>query len=284
MSNKAQIREDARKLNPIDDALFIVMSEELDFCQEMLSVLLSDTKLIVLCHTPQKIMKNLQGRSCTLDLECILGDGRHVGVEVQKADDDDHQRRVRYDGSLLSTNIAEPGTKFGDVPDVIVIFISKFDIFGGGHSKYHVDRIVREMNMPVDNGFQEIYINASADDGTDIAELMKIFTVDNEYNDERFPVTSKIKRRFKETDEGVNKMCEIIEKYKNEGRAEGLATGRAEGLAEGLATGLAKGATEKEHSMIISMLKNKISMEQIINITGLTMEKITSIGKQAAVL
>ena len=36
--------------------------------------------------------------------------------------------------------------------------------------------------------------------------------------------------------------------------------------------------------MIISMLKNKISMEQIISITGLTMEKITSIGKQAAVL
>lgn len=127
-----------------------------------------------------------------------------------------------------------------------------------------MDRIVREMTMPVDNGFQEIYINASAEDGTDIADLMKIFTVDNEYNDERFPVTSKIKRRFKETDEGVNKMCEIIEKYKNEGRAEGAA--------------------EKEHSMIISMLKNKISMEQIINITGLTMEKITSIGKQAAVL
>ena len=122
--------------------------------------------------------------------------------------------------------------------------------------------------MPVDNGIQEIYINASADDGTDIADLMKIFTVDNEYNDERFPVTSKIKRRFKETDEGVNKMCEIIEKYKNEGRAEGRA----------------EGAAEKEHSMIISMLKNKISMEQIINITGLTMEKITSIGKQAAVL
>lgn len=93
-----------------------------------------------------------------------------------------------------------------------------------------MDRIVREMDMPVDNGFQEIYINASADDGADIADLMKIFTVDNEYDDERFPATSKIKRRFKETDEGVNKMCEII------------------------------------------------------SITGLTMEKITSIGKQAAVL
>ena len=109
---------------------------------------------------------------------------------------------------------------------------------------------------------------------------MKIFTVDNEYDDERFPATSKIKRRFKETDEGVSKMCDIIEKYKNEGIAEGIATGIAEGRAEGRA----QGAAEKEHSMIVSMLKNKISMEQIISITGLTMEKITSIGKQAAVL
>ena len=45
--------------------------------------------------------------------------------------------------------------------------------------------------MPVDNGFQEIYINASADDGADIADLMKIFTVDNEYDDEKFPATPK---------------------------------------------------------------------------------------------
>ena len=112
--------------------------------------------------------------------------------------------------------------------------------------------------------------------------------VDNEYDDERIPATSKIKRRFKETDEGVSKMCDIIEKYKNEGIAEGIATGiakgRVEGRAQGRAEGRAQGAAEKEHSMIVSMLKNKISMEQIISITGLTMEKITSIGKQAAVL
>ena len=31
MSNWARIREDAKRLNPIDDTLFIVMSEELDF-------------------------------------------------------------------------------------------------------------------------------------------------------------------------------------------------------------------------------------------------------------
>ena len=36
--------------------------------------------------------------------------------------------------------------------------------------------------------------------------------------------------------------------------------------------------------MIISMLNNELSLEQIVTITGLTMEKIVSIGRQAAVL
>ena len=264
MSNWARIREDAKRLNPIDDALFIVMSEELDFCQEILSVFLSDPALHVVCHTPQKIMKNLQGRSCTLDLECILGDGRHVGVEVQKADDDDHQRRVRYDGSLLSTNVTDPGTKFFDVPDVIMVFISKFDIFGGGCSRYRVDRVVPELNMTVYNGFQEIYINASADDGTEIADLMKIFTVDSEYDDRRFPVTSKIKRRFKETDEGVSRMCEIIEKYKAEGREEGRE--------------------EERYEIIANMLRDGMNVNTIARIVKMTAEQVMAIGKKAAVL
>ena len=52
----------------------------------------------------------------------------------------------------------------------------------------------------------------------------------------------------------------------------------------GLRIGLEQGRAEKENSIIISMLKNKLSLEQIVSITGLTMDKIVSIGKQAAVL
>ena len=52
----------------------------------------------------------------------------------------------------------------------------------------------------------------------------------------------------------------------------------------GLRIGREQGQAEKENSIIISMLKNKLSLEQIVSITGLTMDKIVSIGKQAAVL
>ena len=44
MSNKAKIREEAKKLNPIDDIMFRKMAEEVPFCQEILRVILNDEK------------------------------------------------------------------------------------------------------------------------------------------------------------------------------------------------------------------------------------------------
>ena len=63
------------------------------------------------------------------------------------------------------------------------------------------------------------------DDASDIARLMKIFVKDNYYDDE-FPATSERKRIFKTTEEGVNEMCEVIERNRSEARAEGRAEGR----------------------------------------------------------
>ena len=71
---------------------------------------------------------------------------------------------------------------------------------------------------------------AGIKDGSEVSELMKVFVEDNAYND-KFPVTSGIKRRFKETEEGQEIMCEIMEKIRSEAKAEGRAEGRAEGQA-----------------------------------------------------
>ena len=272
MSNKARIREDAMSLNPIDDALFQKMAENKDFCQEILQVILGDKGLVVLSANPQFMVKNLQGRSCLLDAKCQLGDGKIVNIEIQKADDDDHQRRVRFNGALLTANLTDPGTKFIQVPDVIVVFISKFDIFKSKRSLYHVDRVIRETGKIVENGFTEIYVNAEVDDNSDISELMNVFVKDKVYDDVKFPVTSACKRRYKTTEEGVREMCEIIERNRAEGREEG----RAEGLA--------KGRDERQSELIINMLRNKLRPEQIAQIAQMTVEQIIAIGKKAAVL
>lgn len=62
----------------------------------------------------------------------------------------------------------------------------------------------------VDNGFEEVYVNAKEKDGAKVSELMEVFVDDAAYNS-KFPVTSGSKRRYKETEEGQQVMCEIME-------------------------------------------------------------------------
>ncbi len=227
MKSKSRIREAVKRLNPIDDLMFKKMSEDSEFCQEILRVILGDSRLTVIESISQWMGTNLQGRSVVIDAKCITGDGRQIIVEVQKRDDDDHQRRVRYESSIVTTNITDPSTLFKNVPDVCAVFISKFDVFNGNHTIYHVDRVVREIGKVVYNGFEEIYVNAAVDDGSDVSELMKVFVEDGAYN-ERFPKTSEIKRRYKETEEGVNIMKtsfdiimdEILDELRGEVRDE----------------------------------------------------------------
>lgn len=220
MSNKAKIREEVKKLNPIDNLMFQKMAEKVVFCEEILRVFLSDPNLTVLDATPQYFGTNLQGRSVILDARCILSSGKQINIEVQRANDDNHQKRVRYNGAILTTNLTDPGTKFEQVPDVCVIFLSEFDIFKGNRSLYHIDRVIRETGKVVENGFEEIYVNAKGNDGSEVSELMQVFTNDTAYNS-KFPITSDRKRRYKQTEEGQKEMSELIEKIRSEGKLEG---------------------------------------------------------------
>lgn len=210
-----KVQEIVQQLNIIDDTLFQKMAEDPEFCEEMISTILQQ-KVIVKTVTPQNSVKNLQGRSVVLDALCELENGEECNVEVQKADDDDHQRRVRYNTSCITANITEPGSKFKDVPNVIGIYISKFDMFQSKKTVYHIDRVVRETGEVQDNGLQEIYVNTKIDDGTDIAELMHIFTDINAYDFEKFPKVSKRKKQFKTNEGGKNEVCDLVENYARE--------------------------------------------------------------------
>ena len=101
----------------------------------------------------------------------------------------------------------------------------------------------------VDNGFSELYVNAEVQDDSDVAKLMDIFTRHDAYDDEMFPITSKRKRLFKTTEEGVNEMCEVIEKYIAEGRREGIRKGMRKGRSEGRREGKAEAIRNLMESM-----------------------------------
>lgn len=146
MSNKAKIREEAKKLNPIDDLMFRKMAEDKGVCQEILRVILEEDNLVVLESIPQWTGANL-------------------------------------------------------------------------HPLYHVDRKVRETGKAVDNGFEEVYVNTEIKNNSEVSELMEVFLDDNAYNS-KFPKTSDSKHRYKETEGGLNVMCEIMERITEDERKE----------------------------------------------------------------
>lgn len=223
-----------KEYNLIDDVMFTKAAEDKKFCEEILRTILDDKELIVVKSTPQSKLQNLRGRSVVFDAMCKLKGGAMVDIEVQKTNNDDHLKRVRYNSAVLTANITSPGTKFRRVPNVIIIFISKFDIFKDGYALYHVDKIVRESSRKIEDGLDEIYVNSAVKDGSKVSELMELFVDLKAYNKDEFPVVSETKKIYKETEEGVQTMCEITEKLYKKGKKLGFAEGEAKGKSKGI--------------------------------------------------
>ena len=256
------------KMNPIDDEFFRKMAEDIEFCEEILRVILADCRLRIQSVIPQNSIKNLQGRSVVLDALCMTKEGRYCHIEVQKADDDDHLRRVRYNAACVTANVSDTGSRFENVPDVCVVFISRFDIFHGDRAVYHVDSIIRETGERLDDGMERIFVNTKAKDGSDAAALMEIFTGDKAYDFERFPKTSARKYQFKEREGGKKEMSEIMRKIAEMERLEGKEEGKEEGRYE------------KTRIIIKNMLLRGFNDEDIMGLAECNLEAIDDVRRE----
>ena len=80
----------------------------------------------------------------------------------------------------------------------------------------------------VENGLTEIYVNTKIDDGSDTAELMRIFKETDAYDFKKFPRVSSRKKQFKMNEGGSDTMCDLVENYANERAAKAVAEAVAE--------------------------------------------------------
>lgn len=207
-------KEVAQSLNLIDDSFFQVFAEDQDAVEELLQILLNAPDLKLVEVHPQESLKNIAGRSVILDALAQFSNGKLCNIEVQKSDKDDHQRRVRYNAACVTTAFAEKGIEFMQIPDVIVVYISKFDIFESGYAVYHVDRVLRETGDKVTNGFEEVFVNTAVDDGTVVSELMKYFLNTNGFSDSFKKISSRCMEIKDE--KGDNNMCEAVDNLMKE--------------------------------------------------------------------
>ena len=212
-----------RQLRPIDDAMFKKLAESKAVCQEILRVILEDSRLVVKEVISEDSIANIFGRAVRLDALCTLGNGTLCNIEIQKENVNDDVRRVRYNASSIVSRFSEKGQKFSEIPDVVIVYISEYDVFRSGRTIYHIDSVIRETNTTVNDGLSRVFVNTQyADtDNTDVGELMKCF-LQKEINSDKFPELSERLSFFKNVGKGVDSMCSIIEEYVDERAAEML--------------------------------------------------------------
>ena len=263
-SSHSRTMEFVQKLRPIDNAFFPVLGQDPGVMEEILRVILNDNTLTVEKVIAEYTLPNLPGRGVRLDSFCETGDGHRINVEVQKADDDDHIRRCRYNAAGMTWKEAEKGTRFKDLPDVCVVYITEHDFLHGGRTVYHVDKILRENGSLIDDGSSVIYVNTAVNDGSAISDLMRCF-LQKTVNDPRFPRLSERVHQYKNTEKGAAEMCEELERYIDEITAE-LQASNSE-----------KDRALFENSKIISE-KNKVITEKDKEIARLN-ELVASLSK-----
>lgn len=241
-----------QRFNVFDDMFFEVVAKDRAAVEDILRIILHDPALVVEQLLTQDSIKNLYGRSVRLDALCITGDGRSVNVEVQKADDDNHVKRVRYNASCITANVAEPGEHFENISDVYVVYISKSDIFKRKRRTYYVERCFydeKEM-VPVEDGEHIVYVNASNEieaEDADIAELMEFFKYSHGQNEKFKRLTDRVYELKNDTTE-VLIMCKTVEEYMADYIAEEIAKGKRiymeEAMEKGMEKGIQKGMEE----------------------------------------
>jgi len=208
-----EVMQIIKNLRLIDDVLFEKFMEDFAACEELLQVILENPRLKVKPETlvAQKSLCNLAKRSVRLDAYIEGVEDKVYNIEIQRSDNCNHVKRVRYNASTITVNKSEPGDEFEDVQDVIVIYISEFDMFGAGKTIYHVENVIRETGEPVKDGLTSVYVNTEVADNSLIGELMQCF-LKSDFEDDNFP---NISRRMKELKHGEEDeiMCKSVEEY-----------------------------------------------------------------------
>lgn len=208
-----------QEMRLLEDVFFEAVAQDIPAVQEILRTILEDENLVVESVITQRTISNLYGRGVRLDAMCTMGDGSKCNIEIQRADNDDHLRRARFNAASVTVRESNPGDKFRDVVDVYVVYITEFDIFGYNKTIYHVDKTIRENGVTINDGLHEVFVNTKIKDGTKISHLMELFTK-TQFESKEFPALSKRVNFLKTSEGGKTEMDTVMGKLLKEERAE----------------------------------------------------------------
>ena len=210
-----------------DDFMTRFFENDKECTQFVLQTILGNKNITVIEEVAQKVVKSLEGRSVRLDVYAKDDTGKPYDIEIQRADKGAGAKRARYNSALMDADITVPGEEAEKLPESYVIFITENDIFGKGLPLYHIDRVVKECNIPFGDENHIIYVNGKYEGDDPIGDLMHDFHC-KKPADMKNKILADRARYLKENDKGVKHMCRIMEDFAKEERDEAKIEERIE--------------------------------------------------------
>jgi hypothetical protein len=257
---KQRIRQEdlqrLRGMRPIDDDFMrCIFRDNTELAQKVLRILLQNKELNVLSVETQADMKRLAGaRSICLDVLGVDDTGKKYDIEIQRADKGAGVHRARYHSSVLDVESLHSGDEFETLPETYVIFITENDIYNQGLPYYRIERINIDTNESFDDGEHILYVNGAYRGEDEIGKLMHDFSCPNP-DDMLDEDLAKISRYYKETQEGVEAVCKVMEDMRNESALE-----KAREIAERM------------------IVKGTMSYEEIAELTTLSLSEVQKLA------
>lgn len=165
-----------RELNLIDDFLFTVMATDDEYAvpclKVILSVLLEKEIKDLKVHGQQILPGNdTDLRGVRLDVEVIESEDGNVAniydIEPHTQNNLDFPRHNRYYQAKIDGHHVGSGlTDFSEIPNLYIITITNFDIFGEGHMVYTFKKKCIELpDLTYDDGLTFLYFNTKGSKG-----------------------------------------------------------------------------------------------------------------------
>ena len=207
-----------------DDFMTKCFEGNIECTNLLLRIILGNPHITAVSAVTQKTIKNLQGRSIRLDIKATDGE-RLFNIEVQRADEGANPKRARYHSSILDANTLLSGEDFDKLPETYVIFITENDVLKLGKPLYRIERTIQDSDWVLfDDEAHIIFVNGECRDDTPLGRLMHDFFC-TKPDDMHYKALADRVRYFKETEEGVTTMSNILEEMRKEFEQRGEKRG-----------------------------------------------------------
>ena len=206
-------------------------------------------------------LKNLHGRSVRLDIHALDHDKKEVDIEIQRDEKGATPKRIRYNSAMMDSNFLVQRENFEDLPEQYIFFVTENDVTGLHQLISPVTKYIgKGVTIPYNDGIHVAYIDSSRADDSPLGKLMHDFCC-RSADDMYYPLLREKVRYYKETNQGVTVMSNLMEEYLKKEHAAGAAS-----------------ATLK---FIRNQLKRHVPYQQIAEDTETSLDEVLRIARES---